>query len=72
MAIHDPPGVKLLTKLWLQLSHFNEHKFCHNFKDFVSHVIVVLKQKQPVTFSSVANFFANERPKINDGIRCLS
>ena len=32
-SIHEPIGVKLLTRLWLQFSHLNEHKFGHNFKD---------------------------------------
>ena len=32
-SIHDPVGVKLLTRLRLQFSHLNEHKFRHNFKD---------------------------------------
>ena len=30
-AIHDPAGVKLLSRL--KFSHLNEHKFRHNFKD---------------------------------------
>ena len=32
-SIHDPIGVKLLTRLRIQFSHLNEHKFGHNFKD---------------------------------------
>ena len=32
-SIHDPAGVKLLTRLRLGFSHLNEHKFRHNFKD---------------------------------------
>ena len=32
-AIHDPAGVKLLSRVGLRFSHLNEHKFCHNFKD---------------------------------------
>ena len=35
-AIHDPAGVKLLSRLRLKFSHLNEHKFCHNFKDVLS------------------------------------
>ena len=31
-AIHDPVGVKLLSKLLLKFSHLNEHEFRHNFK----------------------------------------
>ena len=33
-VIHDPAGVKLLSRL--KFSHLNEHKFFHNFKDAVS------------------------------------
>ena len=32
-SIHDPVGVKLLPRLWLQFSHLNEHKFRHNLKE---------------------------------------
>ena len=31
-AFHDPAGVNLLSRLLLKFSHFNEHKFRHNFK----------------------------------------
>ena len=34
-SIHDPTGVKRLTRLRLKFSHLNEHKFRHNFKDTV-------------------------------------
>ena len=30
-SIHDPQGVKLLSRL--KFSHLNEHKFRHNFKE---------------------------------------
>ena len=33
--ICDPLGVKLLTRLRLQFSHLNEHKFRHGFNDTV-------------------------------------
>ena len=35
-AIHDPTGVKLLSRLRLKSSHLNEHKFRHDFKDALS------------------------------------
>ena len=35
-SIHNPVGVKLLTRLRLQLSHLNEHKFRHGFEDRIS------------------------------------
>ena len=31
--IHDPVGIKYLTRLRLGLSHLNEHKLRHNFHD---------------------------------------
>ena len=35
-GIHDILGVKLLTRLRLNFSHLNEHKFRHNFKDTIN------------------------------------
>ena len=32
--IHNPTGLKLLIHLRLGLSHRNDHKFNHNFRDF--------------------------------------
>ena len=34
--IFDPIGLKLLTRLPLGFSHFNEHRFRHNFQDCVN------------------------------------
>ena len=31
--VHNPVGLKLLTRLRLGLSHLNQHKFDHNFQD---------------------------------------
>ena len=35
-GIHNPIGLKFLTRLRLGLSHLNEHMFKHNFKDCVN------------------------------------
>ena len=35
-GIHDPLGVKLLTRIRLGLSHLREHKFRHNFQDTIN------------------------------------
>ena len=35
-SIYDPLGVKLLTRLRLQFSHLNEHKFRHGFEDTIN------------------------------------
>ena len=34
--VHDPIGVKLLSRLRLQFTHLNEHKFRHGFNDMAS------------------------------------
>ena len=34
--IHNPTGLKLLTRLKLRLSHLNENKLNHNFRDCVN------------------------------------
>ena len=35
-GIHNPIGLQLLTRLRLGFSHLNEHKFRHNFRDFLN------------------------------------
>ena len=37
-GIHNPIGMQLLTRLRLGFSHLNEHKFRHNFRDFLNHL----------------------------------
>ena len=32
----NPQGLKFLTRLRLELSHLNEHRFRHNFKDCIN------------------------------------
>ena len=34
--VHDPLGVKLLSRLRLQFSHLNEHKFRYGFNDTIN------------------------------------
>ena len=34
--IFDPKGLKLLTRLRLEFSHLNEHRFRHNFEECVN------------------------------------
>ena len=35
-SLFNPQGLKLLTRLRLGLSQLNEHRFRHNFKDFIN------------------------------------
>ena len=34
--IHNPVGLQLLTRLRMNLSHLNENKSKHNFRDFLN------------------------------------
>ena len=34
--IHDTKGLKLLTRLWLELSHLHDHNFIHKLQVCVS------------------------------------
>ena len=56
-SIYDPLGVKLLTRLRLQVSHLNEHKFRHGFGDTINAMCACeAKLKLLNTFSWVAIF----------------
>ena len=35
-VVHDINGLKLLTRLTMNFSHLNEHKFRHNFNDTIN------------------------------------
>ena len=64
-SIHDPVGVKMLTRLRLQFSHLNEHKFCHNFKDCVSPMgDFSAETKTTSNLFLSCQFFANERQEL--------
>ena len=66
-SIHDPVGVKLLTRLRLQFSHLNEHKFRHNFKDCVSPMCDCGAETETTShFFLRCQFFANERQKLRN------
>ena len=38
--IHNPYGIKLLTRLRLSLSHLNEYKFKHGFNDAINTICI--------------------------------
>ena len=65
--MHDPIGVKLLTRLRLQLSCLNELKFCHNFKDCMSLMCDCGAETEITShFFLCCQFFANKRQKLHD------
>ena len=68
-SIHDPVGVKLLTRLRLQFSHLNEHEFRHNFKDCVNPMCDCGAEIETTShFFLHCHFFANERQKLLDDV----
>ena len=70
-SIHDP-GVKLFTRLRLEFNHFNEHKFCHNFKDCVSPMRDCGAETETAChFFLCCQYFANERQMLHDNVYWL-
>ena len=64
-AIHDPAGVKLLSRLRLKFSHLNEHKFRHNFKDALSSMYDCGSETETTDhFFLRCPFFAIKRQKV--------
>ena len=47
--INDTKGLKLLTRLWLGLSHLGDHKFRRNFQDCVSPMCYCGQDIEPTT-----------------------
>ena len=41
--INDTKGLKLLTRLWLRLSHSGDHKFRHNFQDCYFQCVIAFR-----------------------------
>ena len=68
-SIHDPVGVKLLTRLRLQFSHLNEPKLRHNFKECVSPMCDCGAETETIGhFFLHCQFFANEIQKLRDDV----
>ena len=55
-SIHDPIGIKLLTRLHLGFSHLNDHTFQHNFRDTECNALTVVLRLNPPNIS-VLPFF---------------
>ena len=72
-SIHDPVGVTMLTRLRLQFSLLNEHKFRHNFKDCVSPMCDCGAETETTShFFLRCQFFGNERQKLDASIKHLN
>ena len=68
-SIHDPTGVKRLTRLRLKFSHLNEHKFRHNFKDTVVAMCDSGTETETTEyFFLTCPFFVTERQKLLNNV----
>ena len=73
LSIHDPVGVKLLTRLRLQLSHLNEHKLYHNFKECERPMCDCGAETEAIGhFFLRWQFLANERQNLCDDVYQIS
>ena len=69
-SVTDYVGLKLLTRLRLNLSHLCEHKFQHNFQDTVYPLCSCSLESESVThFLLHCQFYNNERITLLDSLR---
>ena len=70
--IHNPKGIKLITRLRLGLSHLREHKFKHSFQDTINPLCNCGQDIESAThFFLLCLFFSNERRTLLSTIRSL-
>ena len=67
--IHDPFGLKLLTRLRVEFSHLREHKFRHNFQDTLNPLCSCSLEPESVNhFLLHCPFYTNQRKILLDGV----
>ena len=49
LNIHNPIGIKLLTRLRLRLSHLNEHRFNHRFQNYTNPKCICSSENESTT-----------------------
>ena len=62
--IHNPTGLTLLNRLRVGLSHLNQHKFNHNFRDCVTPLcppLYCLEIESPFDFFLHCHYFTDIR-----------
>ena len=71
-GIHNPTGLKLLTRLRLVLSHLNNHKFNHNFRDCIKPLCLCnLSVEDIVHFFLHWNHFLLQRQTVMNNIKSI-
>ena len=70
--IHDPLGIKFLTRLTLGLSHLNEHRFRHNFQDCLNTLCSCSLEVESIThFFLLCHQFNQFRQTLLDSVTLL-
>ena len=70
--IHDPLGIKFLTRLRLGLSHLNEHRFRHNIHDCLNPLCSCSLEVESTTrFCLHCHYFNQLRQTLLDSVKYL-
>ena len=68
-SVHDPLGVKLLSRLRLQFSLLNEHKFTHGSNDTVNPMCPCRTEVETnAHFLLCCHCFSSQRPELFDNL----
>ena len=71
-GIYNPTGLKLLTRLQLGLSHLNDYKFNHNFKDCINPLCSCsLSVENNVNFFLHCHHFSLQRQTLMNNIKSI-
>ena len=71
--INNPPGVRLLTRLRLGLSHLNEHRFNHNFEGCINPLCTcTLEVESTNHFFLHCHYYNNIRKTLLDDLRVIN
>ena len=71
--IHDTSGIKLLSRLRLNFSHLNEHKFRHNFSDTIERMCNCgLEPKITLYYLLRGNLYSTQRLEFLNNVCILN
>ena len=67
--IHNPVGIKLLTRLRLGLSHLNEHRFNHKFQNCTNQKCICSSENESTTHFLHCHFYIPIRGNLFDKLK---
>ena len=71
--INNPPGVRLLIRLRLGLSHLNEHRFNHNFEGCINPLCTCTLEVESTTYFFLhCHYYNNIRKTLLDNFRVIN